>query len=67
MSNESPNFKYGEILFIESREFDKATINFTIVPEAYLVQEVDNPNKIYMFKTYKDMEDYFTDQTKGRY
>jgi hypothetical protein len=66
MSNESLAFKYGEINFNEMRVFDKATIRFTIVPEAYLAQDVNNPKNIYMFQTYKDMENYFTDFTKSR-
>ena len=67
MSNESLAFKYGEISFHERRNFDKAAIRYQIVPEAYLVQAIDHPEKIYMFRTYKDMEDYFTDRQKPKF
>jgi hypothetical protein len=60
MSDKQSTFKYGEITFREMRVFGEVVIHFTVVPEAYLVQEVYQPQKIYMFRTYKEMEEYFT-------
>jgi len=67
MSNNEQEYKYGEVNFFEIREFNKATIQFTIIPYVYLAQDIKNPQKIYLFRTYKEMEDYFADGTKPKY
>jgi len=59
MSNEQEEFKYGEISFFTQKSFFGTEVRYTIVPEGYLVQELDNPLKIYIFRTFKDIEDYF--------
>jgi len=59
-------FKYGEIFFESGAKFDLAEVNYQIVPYGYLVQDLNDPLRLFMFETYKDMVDYFTDHnTKG--
>jgi hypothetical protein len=59
MSNERNYFKYGEIIFRDSTKINDILVNYTIIPNGYLVQEENDPKKIYVFKTYKDIEIYF--------
>ena len=60
-------FKFGKIEFVQTIKFDLADVNYQIVPRGYLVQDINNPKNIYMFNTYVDMEDYFTDYSKLKY
>ncbi len=65
MSNINEDFKWGRIDFAMSENFDKAQIDYQIVPYGYLAQDSNVPNNIYMFESYSLMKDYFTDFTKG--
>ncbi len=66
MSNEQSMFKHGEIYFQTTANFDKAEINFHIIPYGYLAQDKNDFSKVYMFETYAEMKEYFTDHTQGR-
>jgi hypothetical protein len=65
MKINSLTFKYGEVIFRDSKMFNDTLVRFTTVPHAYLAQEVDNPQKIYMFSSYKEMQEYFTKKSNG--
>jgi len=60
MNKNEHEYRYGEINFFEIRKFDKATIQFTIIPYAYLAQDIKDLKKIYLFRNYTEMQDYFT-------
>jgi len=64
MSTSNPNFKYGALTFRYRQDLDLASVNYMIVPEGYLAQDRDNPERLYMFRTLKELTDYFTDFTK---
>ena len=63
---EESMFPYGPLTFRNHRDFGTEPIRYMIVPEGYLVQEVNHPENLYMFRTYSEMEVYFTDHTQGR-
>ena len=62
MSTEQPEFKYGPIEFLFKKDYGNIKIGYKIVPEGYLVQELKEPARIYMFENFAQIDDYFQDE-----
>jgi len=51
-------FKYGKQEFLSLKDFNGREIAYTIIPCSYLAQDIET-KEVFIFKTFKELEDYF--------
>jgi len=57
-NGEEYEFNYGPQEFLYVKDFNGREIAYTIIPCSYLAQDLET-KEIFVFRTFKELEDYF--------